>query len=366
MKNIFILVFLLLGLKGISQENTQIDSISLLFIGDIMGHETQIKSAYDPVQKTYNYHNVFAKVSPIIERYDFTIANLEVTLAGPPYEGYPQFSSPTSLAQACIDNGIDVFVTSNNHACDKGKKGVIKTIKTLDSLAIPHTGTFLDSADRAKRNLLILEKNGIKVGILNYTYGTNNIPDPKPTIVNRLERDKIIVDIQDAKNDSLDKLIVFVHWGKEYKLLPNTQQKELAEYLFVNGVDIIIGSHPHVLQPMEFHPATEEKNERLIVYSLGNYVSNQRAARKDGGAMLKLTLSKQGDNVKIKNCGYHLTWVHKPKVNGKTKFEILPCKTYEANEYEGLNEEAKAKMKIFTTQSRKLLNTYNKAVPELK
>ena len=131
-------------------------TLSLLFIGDIMGHQGQINGAFDKKSKSYNYDSTFSKVTPIIKKYDFALANLEVTLAGKPYSGYPSFSSPKSLAVAAKKSGIDVCLTANNHACDKGAKGIKKTIKTLNDLNITHTGTFSKIADRNSTNLVIL------------------------------------------------------------------------------------------------------------------------------------------------------------------------------------------------------------------
>ena len=124
--------------------------VSLLFIGDIMGHGSQIQSAFNKDSKTYDYASVFSKVTPIIKRTDFAIANLEVTLAGPPFTGYPQFSSPDALAVACKNSGIDVLVTANNHSCDRRKNGLLRTIHVLDSLEIKHTGTFKNPIDCKK------------------------------------------------------------------------------------------------------------------------------------------------------------------------------------------------------------------------
>jgi hypothetical protein len=342
------------------------ESLKLIFIGDIMGHDSQISSAFDNKTNTYNYESVFKRVSPIIKNADFAIANLEVTLAGKPYTGYPQFSSPDELVVACKNNGIDILVTSNNHSCDKGKNGILRTINVLDSLKIRHTGTFKDSIDRVNNNLLIVNKNNIRLGLLNYTYGTNGIPTPKPTIVNRIDTLIMLTDIKKAKNSILDKLIVVIHWGNEYQSAPSDKQIQLAGFLFRNGVDIIIGSHPHVLQKMEFTEKSNETNEHLIAYSLGNFVSDQRSRKRDGGAIFQLNIEKKGDEVKITNCGYYLTWVYKPVINNKVKFEILPCSIIESELNIELDSISEEKMRLFLLDSRTLLKTENKNVNEVR
>lgn len=336
------------------------DSISIIFIGDIMGHDSQIAAAFNKEKNSYNYDKVFDKISPTIKSADFAIANLEVTLAGPPYVGYPQFSSPDALAIACKKSGIDILVTANNHSCDKGKKGLIRTIDVLDSLNIPHTGTFKNLNERDQKNLLIFKKNNIKIGMLNYTYGTNGIPVPKPTFVNLIDKSLILEDINKSKKDSLDKLIVFIHWGNEYKSHPSNEQVNLANFLFKNGVDIIIGSHPHVLQRMEF--IKDSTRQKVIAYSLGNFVSAQRTRKRDGGAILKITVKKDKNNCVISDCNYYLTWVNQSIVDNKKSFEILLCN----DKNEKLDKNSRTKMNLFISDSRKLLNTENKNVKEIK
>ncbi len=340
------------------------NEMSLIFIGDIMGHGPQIKSAYIDSTDTYSYENIFKYIKDEISDADFTIANLEVTLAGEPYKGYPQFSSPDALGEACKNNGIDAFVLANNHSCDRGKNGIIRTIETSDRLNLLHTGTFKDVKERDSLNLLILNKNNIKVGILNYTYGTNGLKYPAPTYVNMIDTALMANDIKNAKTKMLDKLIVFIHWGAEYQSQPNSFQKDIAKFLFNNKVDIIIGSHPHVLQKMVYERADSIKSESFIAYSLGNYISNQRDRRKDGGCMVKLTLKKENNNVHIKEKGYLLTWVHKPYNGTKYDYHILPCSKFENNTEYFKNTEDMDKMNTFIKDSRKLYDTYNSNVNE--
>lgn len=363
-KIICILIVLVLPWKVLNIYIEKKNSLSLLFMGDIMGHDSQIQSAFNPSTLKYNYNNVFNKVSYIIKRADFAIGNLEVTLAGKPYKGYPLFSSPDELAEACINNGINVLVTANNHSCDRGKKGVLRTIKVLDSLGIKHTGTFKNLTDREKNNLLILNKNNIKIGILNYTYGTNGLTIPKPTIVNLIDTLTISNDIKKSKKFFLDKLIVIVHWGKEYQSRPSKEQIKLAKFLIKNGVDIVIGSHPHVLQKMIYIQKNKRENEYLIAYSLGNFVSNQRDRKRDGGAILKITLSKENNNTYISKPGYYLTWVNKPLIEGKKKFEIILCSEYESKNFYEIEE--KEKIKLFMSDARKLLQKENVNIKEIK
>lgn len=368
MKQVFITLIFLSSFFSFSQDSidTNYHELSLLFIGDIMGHGPQIESAYDKNSKTYNYNSVFKYVSPQIKSSDFCVANLEVTLAGKPYKGYPQFSSPDALAKATKNAGIDMLVTSNNHSCDRGDKGIIRTINVLDSLKILHTGTFKDSSDRKKNNPLIIEQNCIRVAFLNYTYGTNGLKNHYPAMVNRLDTALIRADIETAKQLNVDKIIVVTHWGLEYKPQPVKSQIQMGQFIFNAGADIIIGSHPHVLEKMIWEKSTTDKGEQVIVYSLGNYVSNQRARYKDGGAMFQLVLQKNKGQTSIKSTGYYLTWVYTPIEKGVKKYYVLPAAWYENQPEFFDTKESYNKMKLFLSDSRKLLGEYNKNVTEIK
>lgn len=357
--------FLLILLCQFQVVGQATDTLTLLFMGDIMGHQPQFESAYDATSKSYNFQPVFSKVKPIIEKADLAIANLEVTLAGPPYTGYPTFSSPDALGVAIKDSGIDILMTSNNHSCDRGKRGIIRTLNVLDSLSIKHTGTFRDSTEKVENNLLIFCKESITVGFLNYTYSTNGIPIPSTVRVNMIDTVEMKKDLIAAKERKLDKLIVMMHWGNEYATTPSSSQIEVANFLFQNGADIIIGAHPHVLQRFEYYPGTDSLQEKFIAYSLGNFVSNQRTRNRDGGAMCEITLVKSREETRIENSGYYLTWVNRPIINGKYKFEIVPVSISECKGFPDLDSASRAKINVFATDSRTLFAKQNVNVMEI-
>lgn len=339
--------------------------VSLLFIGDFMGHLDQINAAYDKASRSYNYDSTFKKITPILSDADFTIGNLEVTLGVTPYSGYPQFSSPPAYAAAIKKSGVDVLVTANNHSCDKRKKGVERTIAILDSLRVGHTGTFVNTKSKKTSPAYVIEKNNIKIAIINYTYGTNGIPPNSPNIVNYLEKERISKDV-DAVNTLIkpDQIIAFVHWGDQYKDLPNTTQKKWFNYFKSLGVNIVIGAHPHVLQPMEWHSKTALNSESLVVYSLGNFVSHQRTFPRDGGAVLKLSLKKSDDGVEIKSVGYHLTWVHEFRSEGKKYYDILSVQDFEENPSYFSRKKDYNKLVQFSKHARELLLKNNINVEE--
>ena len=367
MKNILLFILFFISVNGLSQvhQDSLEEEISLLFIGDIMGHSPQITSAYDKSTKTYDYNSCFQYIKEEINAPDYAFGNLEVTLAGPVYKGYPQFSSPDNLALACKNAGIDVLVTANNHSCDRGGAGIVRTISVLDSFKIMHTGTFKDSVERSENYPFIIESNCFRLAILNYTYGTNGLPYPAPTIVNVIDKDLIKKDIERAKSKNVDKIIVITHWGSEYKRDPVQSQIDMGQYIFDQGADIIIGGHSHVVEKMVWEKQkTENDKERLIVYSLGNFVSNQRKPRTDGGAMFKMTLVKKNGITNIKSTGYILTWVYTPIIDGKKKYYILPASKYENNPEFFDNSESYNKMIAFIKGSRDLFNEQNQNVPE--
>ncbi|TDG95570.1 CapA family protein [Cardinium endosymbiont of Culicoides punctatus] len=343
------------------------ETLSLLFIGDIMGHKTQHVAAYDAGSKTYQYDDVFQHIKPVISAADFAIANLEVTLAGEPYTGYPCFSAPDALASACKNSGIHVMVTANNHSYDRGKQGIIRTIQTLDRLQIMHTGTFLSKEHRKKTNLLILEKNNIKVGLLNYTYGANGLcASSLVGMINVINREQILKDITASNSQALDQLVVFLHWGEEYKTQPNVEQETLANFLIENGVDIVIGAHPHVLQKMVLN-TTEKNKPYFIAYSLGNFVSNQGviSTSASGGAMVSIQLTKKGKKTFIDKAGYVLIYVNKETFNGKPKFSILPCAKYINQPSFFKEKKSFLQMNHFVSDARILLQKENVNVHEM-
>ncbi|MDR2362330.1 MAG: CapA family protein [Prevotellaceae bacterium] len=317
-----ILILLLLSLEGYTQ-----DTLTLVFAGDVMQHKAQIDAAKQ--SSGYDYSTYFTHVQKYIESSDIAIANLEVTLAGEPYTGYPQFSAPDELAIALKEAGFDILLTANNHTCDKGKSGVTRTIDMLDSLRILHTGTFRSQAQRDSLYPMIIDVKGFRLAILNYTYGTNGFPTPPSTVVNRIDTVQMATDIAVARAMQPDIIMAGMHWGDEYKLYPNVTQQKLAEFLIRQGVSLIIGSHPHVLQRMERRLATDGSTRNVVLYSLGNYISNMSAKNTDGGVMAHIRLVKDSSGVCIDECSYRFVWTYKPPVNGRKTYTILPIADFE-------------------------------------
>jgi len=359
------LLSLSVTLFSYSQKNDKSsDRISLLFIGDIMGHDEQIRSAKNRETHTYNYDDVFRYIKPLISDADIAIANFEVTLAGPPFMGYPRFSSPPALASACQKAGIEYLVTANNHSADKGITGITGTIMRLDSIGIQHTGTFTSSQARDSLYPLMIKRSGVSIALLNYTFSTNGIIVPEPVIVNMLDKKQITIDVRKAKTDKADVIILFLHWGTEYDTIPAKSQTDLAEYFFSIGVDMVIGSHPHVLQKMVWLKNGDEQKDRIVIYSLGNFVTNQNKPKTDGGSMVRVEIVRRGDKCIVSEAGYYLTWVYTPIEKYRKKYFILPCSEFENNPGFFSNPSDYNQMKYFIDNSRNLLNKQNINMPE--
>lgn len=331
--------------------------ITLLFAGDLMQHQGQINAARTPAG--YDYSDCFKFVKEEISRADIAVANLEVTLGGKPYRGYPAFSAPDEYLSAIREAGFNVLITANNHCLDRGKKGLERTILMLDSLHIPYAGTYTNTETREQRYPLMIEKNGFRIVLLNYTYGTNGLKATSPNIVNYIDKETMALDIRKAKALQPDVLIACMHWGEEYQSLPNREQTSLADWLLQQGVTHIIGSHPHVVQPMELRTDSTAGSRHAIVYSLGNFISNMSARRTDGGILFKLELEKDSIT-RVTNCEYSLVWTSRPVLSRKKNYILYPI----GYPTDSLSVTERNHLKIFTKDTRSLFNKHNKGIKE--
>ncbi len=337
--------------------------LHLLFFGDLMLHGQQLESAYHQETGTYTFDEVFRYIAPYLSAPDFCIGNLEVPLGVKPYRGYPLFGAPPGIAGAAKRAGVDVLVTANNHAADRRNKGIERSIQILDSTGILHTGTFAGTAEKQLNYPLMLEKNGIRVALYNATYGTNGIPVPPPAIVNTLGDGNLLRDILVDYHvpDSIFK-IAFLHWGLEYRDLPTGKQKTLAGQLFDAGIHLVTGSHPHVIEPMEY----DSISRKGVVYSLGNFVSNQRKTRTSGGAMVLAVLSAAEGHTQLVSLHYLLVWVYKkPREDGRYMFYVLPADEFSFKP-SFFDNNGYRQMLDFISHSRKLLHTHNRNVREYR
>ncbi|MEM9824508.1 MAG: CapA family protein, partial [Bacteroidota bacterium] len=290
--------------------------------------------------------------------------NLEVTLPGkPPYQGWPNFKSPDDLARALRIAGFDLLTTANNHSNDAGKNGVIQTINTLQSNGFYHTGTYRDSLEKELYHPLVVYKKGFKLAFLNYTYGTDQKKHRPPTVVNVIDEVQIKRDLQQCQKLNVDASIVLLHWGKEYQIDPSEKQEQLARRLAHWGADLVIGSHPHVVQGVEEYFWRSGQNEKekmsLLAYSLGNFISNQQKAYTDGGIILGVDLIKTEGDTQIEDHYYLPIWrfIRKNEAQGNS-YHCIPISAYERQNQQipGLTKRDLRKMQAYAQFLRQHLN----------
>jgi poly-gamma-glutamate capsule biosynthesis protein CapA/YwtB (metallophosphatase superfamily) len=321
--------------------------IQIAAVGDLMVKRYIISDAKQS-DGTYSFSPLFAKVAPYLRQADLTIGNLETTFAGngrecrkSPRSGGPIFKCPDELAPALKEAGFDVLVTANNHCMDYGASGLLRTLRVLDRSAIDHTGT--SRSVQESKTTLIKNVNGITIGILSYTAGTNRIPVPsnQPWLVNRIETNKILREIRNLKK-KVDLVLLYMHFGSEYQYTPNKRQKQLVNLFLKNGANIILGSHPHVLQPL----AVRGKKQ-FVSYSLGNFVSTKLKNNPftQSGIILTLTIKKDNSGkMSITNIDYIPTCVDRRVANSGRKIsEIIPIRDA-------------LKSSVLKTERRNLLN----------
>jgi poly-gamma-glutamate capsule biosynthesis protein CapA/YwtB (metallophosphatase superfamily) len=309
-------------------------TLRLMFGGDIMSQLLQIEAG-EIGGGRYDFTPVFQYIKPVLETADLAIANLECTLPdAPPYTGYPNFKTPEALAKALKVNGFDVLVTANNHSLDAGLDGLKNTLKTIREAGFVHTGTFADSAHKDLLYPLIIYKNGFKIALLNYTHHTNGYRTPAPSIVNRLDVQRIKTDIAAARQMKPDVIITFLHWGEEYHLDEDANQREVARMLHTWGSDLVIGAHPHVIQPIKNEQVMLGKRRVnfLTAYSLGNFISAQPFPNTEGGILFEVNLKKERGQVLLGDYFYIPVLRYTPYERGRRRFYALPISAAEGNE----------------------------------
>jgi len=332
----------------------------LLFAGDAMQHQAQLDRALELGEgKTYDYSDCFTLIAPTVTQADYAVCNLEVPLGGgPDYSGYPCFSAPDSYAVALKDAGFDMMLTANNHCLDRRDKAARRTLMALDSIGLDHIGTYHDIVQRDSLVPFIKNIKGFKIGFLNYTYGTNGIEPRDGAEIALIDRDKIAGEIAMTKDAGAEIIVVAMHWGIEYVLLENGVQRNLADFLVDQGVDLIIGGHPHVIQPMKVVRNEKENKDVLVVYSLGNFISNMKTADTRGGALVRATIVRDSDGkARFSHADYDTFFSAKPD-GGKSNFKVIPSWMPEM-----IPASQKAHWQIFDRGAQKIFDTYNVNVP---
>lgn len=342
------------------------DRLTLVFVGDIMQQEDQIKSAMRDSGR-FDYSGVFDLVKPEISGADLAIANLETTFGGKPYTGFPRFSAPDEWIDAIKDCGFDILTTSNNHTMDTGLEGALRTLDIIDKAQLLRLGSYRNQEERGQNYPLVVEKNGFKLCLLNFSYGTNDIEGreikkkvkhtthvPPPLVVNFIDTAVIAKDLEKAKAMKPDVIIALPHTGFEYQKVQSEVQEDLAQWLFDHGVDHILFCHPHVVQPLEVRSFNGERH--LVAFSLGNFISSQTSSPTNGGIIVKLTLEKNESGTEMVDCSYSLTWLSRPFLSGKNVFTIYP----ENHPTDQLNYLERERRKLILDNLHELMEKHNK------
>ena len=318
-------------------------TFTLTALGDSLCHNTQYWDAHNKETGEYDFSYVYEDIIDYTKNSDITIGSLETTFAGEErgYSNYPTFNSPDALAYDLKEMGLDIITTAGNHCLDMGFSGLSKTIDVLDDTGLKHLGTYKTQEERDQ--VFITDVKGIKIAFINYTYGTNGIPVPsdKEFCVNLIDKDLIKKDIESAKSQNVDMIVACMHWGTEYRTTANAEQEELADFLFQNGVDIILGNHPHVLEPMEKRTVTLEDGttkDGFVIYACGNFICDQNAENTRNSIILNLTITKHSDEkITIDKADYVPIYMYKGSSSKLKRMKVLDIEQSISNYENGID-----------------------------
>jgi poly-gamma-glutamate capsule biosynthesis protein CapA/YwtB (metallophosphatase superfamily) len=382
MKKIFLFV-ILLSLDCLAQQHfdpnvrikiptlrnpDSILTVRIAAVGDMMCHSPQFK--YSQVSKdSFDFVPVFRYINKYLRDADFTLGNLETITAGKnkKYSGYPLFNSPDEFISAVKNAGFNLVTTSNNHALDRGEPGINKTISQLIKNNLNYTGTYNSQQDRD--SIRIFDIKGIKTAFLSYSYGTNGNPIPrgKKYLINIIDYDLIQKDITHSRQLGAELVIVYFHFGDEYKREPSAFQKNTVNKTKEMGADIILGGHPHMLEPAIYYKTHNAKLDTgFAVYSLGNFLSNQRKRYTDGGTILYLNITKNinTDSLWISSVEFLPTWIYRGTTDHGREYLILPAKNEQ--DYPFLHESDKRQMQTSFEDTRYILHKYTSQIHSVK
>lgn len=328
-----------------------VSTATISAMGDLLMHLPVINE-YDQPDGTYNFDRMFRYISEYSSASDYSAINLETTLYGPgkPYHGFPMFNCPDAIAEGAFNAGFDMMLTANNHSYDTGIAGYNRTLEVCREVGFTTLGTMM-SSDEPKYE--IVDVNGIKIGMVCYTYETSNGSNSYPSLNGNPMYDgsydvincfmpsypqrfyeEVEGYLQEMKENGAEATMIYIHWGVEYQTYANDNQKAIAQKLCDIGFDVIIGGHPHVVQPVDLLQSTVDKDHRtVVIYSLGNAVSNQRQAfgnsfasgHTEDGVMFSVTFEKYSDGtVYLADADVLPTWVNMHTTDGVKNYDILP------------------------------------------
>ena len=369
---------------NIEEEVNNIKSIEIVATGDILIHKEILDTQYNTENGQYDFTNNFQYIKEYLERADIAIGNLETTLAGIEnygFSGYPSFNSPDSLADAMKDTGYDVVANMNNHCLDRDVTGYYRTRQTLVDKGFDVIGTRATTDDK---RYIIKEAEGIKVGIISYGYtmtaegdvnGVNGIPISNELLplMNYFHPNTIDSDLNNMKEqidlmraDGAEVIIFYMHWGDEYELEPNDMQKQIAQFLADEKVDVIFGTHPHSLQPIDMIQSTDGTSDTAVIYSMGNFLSSQRTERIGNPytedceiVSIKIIKNMESNEITVDVPTYIPTWVNWYSKDGKLFYEVVPATI---NDAEYLTEEGKTRVNESFDRTKSIIEKYDEAI----
>lgn len=309
-----------------AEEYTQcgVADVELLFVGDVMAHLPQVEAAQVGPER-YDFGPHFAPVEPLFGRADFVVANLETTLSPrPPYGGYPAFATPDRLAHDLAAAGVDFVTLANNHIVDRGAEGVLHTIAALDNARIGHAGAAMEALHQGNIGGQVVVVGGVKIALLAYTYGVNgSIPDDAQVAL--IEQGRVVADLARLPED-VDLVVALLHWGNEYHRTPSDYQRQVAEWMRAAGVDLIVGSHPHVVQPFEEWRGSDDQCVGGVYYSLGNFISNQNDRHTDYGLAARVRVQKMANAEPTLTLSADTLYRHRYWLDGRQYFRVSPTR----------------------------------------
>lgn len=367
--------------------NSEIDStktIEIVATGDVLIHQEILDTQYNVDSGEYDFTNNFQYIKRYLDEPNLAIGNLETTLAGIEnygFSGYPSFNSPDSLADAMKGTGYDVVANMNNHALDRDVNGYKRTRETLVSRGFDVIGTRDDINDK---RYIIKDIEGVKLGITSYGYtmttegyvkGLNGVPisDELLPLMNYFHPDTLDEDLSNMKEqiqlmrqDGAEVIIFYMHWGDEYELEPNETQKYIAQFLADEKVDIIFGTHPHSLQPIDILESTDKSSKTFVIYSMGNFLSSQRTERignpyTEDGVIVSVNITKDvtTNEVIVEIPTYIPTWVNWYEKGGQLFYEVVPATI---NDADYLTEEGKVRVVESFNRTKSIIEMYNENI----
>ena len=358
-----------------------VSSATISSQGDLLMHKPVIETCVDK-NGNYDFSSIFRYVKDYIAGYDYAVANFETTLGGPnyPYQGNPTFNTPDAFADDLVATGYDMMLTANNHCADTTASGVVRTVEQLRNRNLATVGT---QKDASEQDYIVIEVEGIRLGITCYTYATDETDDGRPSLnrnsflakaglvnyfmENKLDRfySEAKKQISSMQQQGVDAILFYIHWGVEYETTENETQNKIAQKLCDLGVDVIIGGHPHVVQPMELLQSTQDPTHRTVcIYSLGNVVSNQRegidpsfeGGFTEDGAIFNVTFEKYSDGtVAIANVDVLPTWVNMHTTNGVKEYNVLPLDVTKEDQWKEMFD-------ISDTTAKKAKESYDRTM----